>query len=446
MRLKQASTFAASTFAANTLGRSLLNVVIFATGLGGPWTCLNNPVWAESIGKNEETEISQISQVAPYLFSGAASARERAVSEGGVSPEVSQAYTLMSEQESDRIRHRLPIDAIHSMLEVRAESDDLQTLQIFEIEEQEKDAFTFSLRRPLVRTAQSEFSLSLGLSYLDESLGSIPSQPQLPSPPPPGERFPPPGEPSPPPRNGPELTRSQSVALPNPPAGPNPPAAMATADSIQSDSMHTGVFQFSQNYRSHDRGGQWSMRSQFNLGTELANSPDAMNADAQFFSWTGRLERTQHLNDNNQLTLQLETQLSPNNLLPPHQFKMKDRQFDVFERDARPSQIAGNNGIRVRLADRVALVQDISDGSEQGRRQAAPILALIPFVDLGYAWGQSNPGMQIEQFLGRAGLGLSVQPSPELNIQIDYLNYWGDLQPGDSTQDLYMTFSYRHAW
>ena len=92
--------------------------------------------------------------------------------------------------------------------------------------------------------------------------------------------------------------------------------------------MSTGVLAFAQGYRQRDRYGQWLARSQFNLGTELADSPTLMNADAQFFSWTGRLERTQSLSADNQLTLQLESQLSPNNLLPPHQFKVKNQGID----------------------------------------------------------------------------------------------------------------------
>lgn len=377
------------------------------------------------------------------------------------------------------IHHRLPIESIRSTLDIRAESGAFRSLQIY-VPEMEKDAFTLSLRHALTRTPESEFSLSLGFSYLDESLISAPPSPSstggpVSGPPPTPPPFPDSDEgegssdsPSSPP------SRPDSRNRPRPPLadGPNSPSASADRESdavivrspasptnLQgppppsafSSATRTGVLQFSQNYRHRDISGRWLARSQFNLGTELVSSPEPMNADAQFFSWTGRLERTQILDRNHQLTLQLETQLSPNNLLPAHQFKMKDRRFRSFERNGRPSEIAGNNGVRLRLEDRIFLVRShdyppAHTPPVQADRNGTLSVSLIPFVDMGYTWGQSNPRILSEQFLGRAGLSLSVQPLPELDIRFDYLRYWGDLQADSNDQDLYMTVGYQNAW
>ena len=363
--------------------------------------------------------------------------------------------SLAAQQDSDRIRHTLPIESINARLEVNAQSETLRTLQIHD-SDKEKDAFGLSLRHVVSRTPASEFSLSLGFSYLDESLLPPPAasrQPPstnllAPAASEASARLGPPrenssgGPPQPPHTQSPNNRPSDPQADSLPPSRSSRPLPPSPSDA---GVIQTGIVHFSQNYRQRDQSGQWLVRSQFNLGTELASSPAHMNTDTQFFSWTSRIERTQRLNENNQLTLQLDTQLSPNNLLPPHQFKTKDRQFNDFERAGRPSQIAGNSGIRLRLEDRIALLQSRSHATHRGR-STEPIVALIPFVDLGYTWGQSNPAIRDQRFFGRAGLGLSMQPIPGLNVQIDYLTYWGDLPANGNEQDLYMTLEYQERW
>ncbi|MEL6815617.1 MAG: hypothetical protein AAFP03_12475 [Cyanobacteria bacterium J06598_3] len=344
----------------------------------------------------------------------------------------------------DRISHRQPIDARGDMLEIRAQSESFQTLQIFDTQE-EKESFTLALRRPFNRTRQSEFFWSLGFAYRNESPPPPPSQTAFSQPPlsQAPSRQPPPGEPP--------ATLNSRTRLPVPPRAANnlepdssdlaanrqnPPVTGSSPSSALK--MSTGVLEFAQGYRQQDRYGQWLVRSQFNLGTELTDSPTLMNADAQFFSWTGRLERTQSLNADNQLTLQLESQLSPNNLLPPHQFKVKNRGFENFAREARPANISGNNGIRLRLEDRMTLLRNSNT--------SASVITVVPFFDLGYTWGQSNPQKFNQQFSGRIGLGLSVQPLPGFDIQADYLTHWGDVSTSDNDQDVYVTFGYQTDW
>ena len=337
-----------------------------------------------------------------------------------------------SDQMDDRMRHLLPLDSMGSMLEVRAQSESLQSLAIFD-RDRDKESFSFSYRRALVRSPQSNFTLSWGFSYLDESLSLPPPARGAFAPPPPPSNLPPAG------RNTPS-----DAGLPSP-----EPLSRQQQPSLPAAKMRTGVLQFAQNYRHRDRDGQWLVRSQFNLGTELASSPAPMNADAQFFSWLGRVERTQRISRSNQVSLQVETQLSPSSLLPPHQFKMKDRRFEAFDRDARPTEISGNNGVRLRLENRMALLQKKSDSLSRNARAGnarEPLVTLVPFVDLGYAWGQGNSLRPSEQFLGRAGLGLLLQPLPNVDIQFDYLTYWGDLGAAENTQDVYVTFGYRAAW
>ncbi|MEO1394495.1 MAG: hypothetical protein AAFV90_16425 [Cyanobacteria bacterium J06634_5] len=386
--------------------------------------------------------------------------------------------------DGDRIRHRILLTSLNALLEVQARSESFQDLQIFD-NDKEKESFSFSLRRSVTRSPQSEFSLSFGFSYLDESLlppspsllggaltNSLPSLSLSTGPTPllaataadarqgPAS-GPPRARPVPPSSNSPSPNLSPANLLPSGPPSLGPPSSgpPSSGPSLSSPplsgpslsgpplsgplplnggDMRTGVLNFAQNYRRRDEGGRWLARSQFNLGTEFVDSPVPMGADAQFFSWLGRLERTQFLGQDQQLTLRLETQLSPNNLLPPHQFKMKDRRFDSFEKDARPTDISGNNGIRLHLEDRLILLRR--------QRDDTAIASLIPFLDLGYSWGQGNARRSPQQFLGRTGLGLLLQPLPGFDIQLDYLTNWGDLDEDTDTQNLYMTLGYRNAW
>lgn len=200
----------------------------------------------------------------------------------------------------------------------------------------------------------------------------------------------------------------------------------------------TGVLVFSQAYRQRDRSGSWGLRSQFNLGADLANTSAQQGADSQFVSWLTQLERTQVLSDEQRLSLRFETQLTPHHLLTPHQFTMKERGFEQFSREGRPTDISGDNGMRLRLENQMMLLQ--SSNAD------APLLTLIPFVDLGYAWGQGNPIRANQQFLGRTGLGLLVQPLPGFDIELDYLMNWGDLRPDSTVQNVYVTFGYQTLW
>ena len=373
-------------------------------------------------------------------------------------PNPSHTPSLLSEKVT-RINARVPMEALDSTLEIRGRSESPQVPSIFIVEDR-KESFELSMRHVVSRSPQSEFSLSFGFVHRDESLpnrppgpppagsnGEIPpplSNREQPSPSPLSPsadsappRRPPNGRPLPPPPSpsaNPAATPTEVAAIS--PSSNRPPARPAVPASNYG--IRTGTLLFSQNYRQGDSSGRWLMRSQFNLGTELASAPPQQNSSSQFMSWTGFLERTQVLNDSNNLMLRLETQLSPSNLLGPHQFKMKTRGFEQFERESRPSEISGNNGIRLRFEDRMILTHH--------SRTQAPLLTLIPFVDLGYAWGQGDPNRSAQQFLGRTGLGLSVQPLTGLDIGLDYFFNWGDLRADADTQSVYAVVGYETQW
>ncbi|MFK8183002.1 MAG: hypothetical protein AB8B99_06475 [Phormidesmis sp.] len=402
-------------------------------------------------------------------------------------------------QQSDRLRQRLWIEAIGSTLEVNTLSGTLQqgADSLDEDEETYKESFGLAIERPIRTSRRAEFSWSLGFDYRDESL-TLPAtsslgigfpldsnrpttrprnqQPQGPSSNPassnpltnnlPTNNLPtnnlPTNNPLPnrslPNRpvintaianrgipNRLPLSPSGPIASPEAPANEPPtadeelPAPLRSRFGDTTDAqMQTGIVKFAQSYRQRDRAGQWLARSQFNLGTELSETPDEIGSDAQFFSWAGRVERTQTMGNDHRLTLRLDTQLSPHSLLSMHQFKMEDRRFSSFSRSARPTEISGNNGVRLYLEDRIVLMRNDTQ---------TPMFSLVPFVDAGYTWGQrSNPQNPRQQFLGRTGVGMLIEPLPGFDIQFDYLTHWGDLNANADTQNHYITLTYETRW
>ena len=84
----------------------------------------------------------------------------------------------------------------------------------------------------------------------------------------------------------------------------------------------TSVFRFGQEYVKQDIQGGWSLRSQFNIGTDFfdATTNDAPIPDSRFFSWFGQVQRIQILGENHLLIIAANLQLTPDSLLASEQF------------------------------------------------------------------------------------------------------------------------------
>lgn len=228
------------------------------------------------------------------------------------------------------------------------------------------ERYTLEYRQPLIRTLEQEFALSVGFSYYN------------------GRTF-------------------IFNDVPTPFGfGPNDQGVTITS-----------VFTFGQDYVFRDTSGAWGLRSQFRFGTGLfdATSNPSPIPDGQFFSWLGQFQRVQVINPNNLLIAQLDIQLTPNSLLPSEQFVIGGGQS---VRGYRQNVMAGDNGIRFSLEDRITLVRDQSEN---------PIFTLAPFFDLGAVWNKgNNPNTILANQTVIAGLGLGFiwQPLEKMYIRLDY--------------------------
>lgn len=255
----------------------------------------------------------------------------------------------------------------------------------------ETELYEVSFRQPLVRSPREELALSLGFTLQN------------------GQTF---------------LFEDQ----------PTPFGIGPDADGFS----RTRVLKFGQDYVRRDVGGAWALRSQFNLGLDILDATlnDDPVPDGRFVSWLGQAQRVQVLNDNNLLIVQADLQLTPDTLLPSQQFVIGGGQsLRGFRQNAR----SGDNGFRVSVEDRIALVRN-----EAG----SPIVQLAPFVDVGKVWNSSgNPNRLADQtFLAAAGLGLQWEALPGLTIRLDYAVPFIELSDRtQNAQDESFYFSVRYT-
>ncbi|NES22040.1 MAG: ShlB/FhaC/HecB family hemolysin secretion/activation protein [Symploca sp. SIO3E6] len=215
----------------------------------------------------------------------------------------------------------------------------------------ERELYEIFFRQPLMRTTREELALSVGFSYQD------------------GQTF---------------LFDREPFGFG---IGPD-------EDGVS----RTSVFKFGQDYVRRDRQGAWSLRSEFSFGTNLfdATTNEGSIPDGQFFSWLGQVQRVQRLGEEHLLVMQADLQLTPDSLLPAHQFVIGGGQsLRGYRQNAR----SGDNGFRFSIEDRFTILRD--EGGEAR-------LQIVPFVDLGAIWNRSgNPNVLPDQtFLLGAGLGL----------------------------------------
>jgi hemolysin activation/secretion protein len=197
------------------------------------------------------------------------------------------------------------------------------------------------------------------------------------------------------------------------------------------DSTRTSVFQFGQDYLRRDRAGAWGLRSQFSLGTGLLDATNRSDgeADGQFFSWIGQVQRAQVISRNNLLLLQGSLQLSPDSLLGAEQFIVGGaNSVRGYAQNAR----FGDNGFRASVEDRMSVLHN-DDGS--------PAVQIAPFLDAAAVW---NQGVQASEqtFLLGTGVGVvtnlldNVEARLDLGIPLIKLT-----EAGDSPQDVFIYFS-----
>ena len=197
------------------------------------------------------------------------------------------------------------------------------------------------------------------------------------------------------------------------------------------DSTRTSVFQFEQDYLKRDPKGAWGLRSQFNLGTGLLDATHRADgeADGQFFSWLGQVQRAQVINRDNLLLLQGSLQASPDSLLGADQFIIGGAtSVRGYSQNAR----FGDNGFRASVENRTTVLRN-EDGS--------PATQIAPFLDTAAVWNNNGNTSEQRWLLG-TGVGVitnlveNVQARLDVGIPLIKVN-----EPGDRSQSAFIYFS-----
>ncbi|MEL6901763.1 MAG: ShlB/FhaC/HecB family hemolysin secretion/activation protein [Cyanobacteria bacterium J06606_4] len=274
------------------------------------------------------------------------------------------------------VTYRVPVNALNGTLQARYLPS---TFELIEPElaaldvEGSSSTYEFTFRQPLIRKPNEEFALSLGFRR----------------------------------RTGETLISDVVI-----------------------DSTRTSVFQFGQDYLRRDRTGAWGLRSQFNLGTDLFEATDRDGeADGQFFSWLGQIQRAQVINRDNLLLMQGSLQLSADSLLGADQFIVGGpSSVRGYSQNAR----FGDNGFRASVENRTTVLRN-EDGS--------PFAQIAPFVDTAAVWNQRD-NTSDQNFLLGTGIGLILNPFEEVQARFDVGIPLVELnEPGDSPQDAFIYFS-----
>jgi hemolysin activation/secretion protein len=281
--------------------------------------------------------------------------------------------------------YAIPLNPMEGTLQINATFEDTRIPLMPGLDVSGKSqTYGVSFRQPLIRTPREELALSLGFDY----------------------------------QNGQTFIGDQPLGL-----DPN-------------GISRTAVVRFGQDYVSRDLQGAWALRSRFSLGTGLFGAtvnPDPL-PDGRFFSWLGQAQRVQRLSDDHLLIISADVQLTPDPLLSSEKFVLGGAQT---VRGYRQNLVGGDNGFRVSVEDRIALQRD-----EAG----LPTLQLAPFVDMGSVWNVGGSPAPVQGFLMGLGLGLIWEPTPQLNLRVDYgLPLVNSPSRGNSWQEqgLYFQLGYR---
>ncbi|HEY9664792.1 MAG TPA: ShlB/FhaC/HecB family hemolysin secretion/activation protein, partial [Allocoleopsis sp.] len=279
----------------------------------------------------------------------------------GFGDRIGVQYGITEGLDSYGAGYAFPINAMNGTIEVSYSQDNSNIIEAdFEDLEIRSDSETwsFGFRQPIILTPEDELALGLDL----------------------------------------DLRQSQSYILDDEPfsfsEGPNDGEAKAT------------VIRFIQDWVDRSPTRVLAARSQFSIGVNAFDATiNDIGTDGEFFAWLGQFQYVQQLNRRGLLFLaRIDTQLTPDSLLPMEQFAIGG---GGTVRGYRQNQIVTDSGVLGGLELRIPLLDDPQR------------LQLVPFFDIGYGWNNRLPNPDPET-IASLGLGVRWLITPDLSFQLDY--------------------------
>jgi hemolysin activation/secretion protein len=164
-----------------------------------------------------------------------------------------------------------------------------------------------------------------------------------------------------------------------------------------------------QDWTRRTRRDVFAARSQFSVGLDIFDaSVNREEPDSRFFAWRGQVQWLRQLNSSINLLLRSDIQLSTTDLVPLEQFSLGGLES---VRGYRQDSLLGDSGVFASAEVRIPFYRwDRSRSS----------LSVIPFVDFGTVWGDSDIQNQEEDTLVSAGVGLQLDVSERLRARLDW--------------------------
>ena len=170
------------------------------------------------------------------------------------------------------------------------------------------------------------------------------------------------------------------------------------------------VLRFFQDWTQRTRESVLAARSQFSVGVDLFDATiNDDGPDSSFFAWRGQVQWLKRLNSESDINLLLRSdiQLSTTELVPLEQFSIGGINS---VRGYRQDVLLGDRGVFASAEVRIPLYR-------WSNNQNA--FSLIPFVDFGTVWGDSVQ-QQEEDTLVSVGAGVQLAVSDRLRARLDY--------------------------
>ena len=282
------------------------------------------------------------------------------------------------------LRYDVPINAQDGTVGIRYWNSTSGIIQEpfreFEIDSN-NETLSFNIRQPMLKTPQEEVALGLLL----------------------------------------DLRREQTFLLGQP---------FSFSIAADNGSTNLTVLRFIQEWVKRDPSRVLAVRSQFSFGLDLFDaSINNLGIDGQFFSWQGQFQWVQQLSPSILLLGRIDTQLTPDALLPLEQFSLGG--IDSV-RGYPQNQLLTDNGIFTSLEVRIPLTADPS------------VLQLTPFIDAGTGWNNLLPNPNPSTLVG-LGTGLRWFIGSGLSFRVDYgVPLISISNQGNSLQEQGFYFSLRY--
>ena len=169
------------------------------------------------------------------------------------------------------------------------------------------------------------------------------------------------------------------------------------------------VFRFFQDWTQRTRESVLAARSQFSVGVDLFDATiNEDEPDSSFFAWRGQVQWLKRLDSESDINLLLRSdiQLSTSELVPLEQFSIGGINS---VRGYRQDVLLGDLGVFASAEVRIPLYRWSNNQN---------VFSLIPFVDFGTVWGDS--ARQDEDTLVSVGAGVQLAVSDRLRARLDY--------------------------